>query len=243
MKTWETKNGCKVIRVLSGRSNVYLILNDKNSVLVDTGKKSTFGRLRRNLDSLNIPVEKIDTLILTHTHFDHCQSAKKIQEKSGCRIIVSEAARDNIQNGFTKLPKGTFFITTLLSKAGNVFVRHLFGYEPFQSEVFVNNDITLRHGSGVIRIIGTKGHSDDSVSILVDNEIAIVGDAMFGIFQNSIFPPFADDISKTVESWKALLETDCILFLPGHGGEIPRNRLEKQLREHIKKSNFNSVQL
>jgi len=238
MKTWLTINGCKIHRVLSGRSNAYLIPCHNNSILVDTGKKTAFGKLCSRLDSLSIPVEKIQTLVLTHTHFDHCQSAKQIMDRSNCRIIVSDKARENIRDGFTRLSRGTSFMTDFLSKTGNSIGQAGFGYEPFQADTFVRGNLTIYEGKSVIRIIETKGHSDDSVSILVDNEIAIVGDVMFGIFGNSIFPPYADDIPEMLESWKVLLETDCKTFLPGHGGEIPRNRLEKELHKYSGKFKF-----
>jgi glyoxylase-like metal-dependent hydrolase (beta-lactamase superfamily II) len=238
MKTWKTKNG-NIIRVLSGRSNVYLIMNGNNIILVDTGKRSAFGRLIRRLDTLNIPVEKISTLILTHTHFDHCQSAKKIKEKSGCRIIVSSAAAESIQKGYTRLPNGTFPITKLISGFGNSFGKNRFGYEPFQHDILVNGDFDLDDGEDGIKIIKSAGHSADSVSILIENEIAIVGDLMFGLFRNSAFPPYADNITEMIESWGKLLSTDCKIFLPGHGREIKRSLLEKEYIKSIQKRIIN----
>lgn len=239
MKTWKTKNGSKIIRVLTGRSNAYLILNGNNTILIDTGKKTAFGRLNRRLDKLNISIEVISTLILTHTHFDHCQSAKKIQDKSGCRIIVSGAATDYIQKGYTRLPNGTFPITKLISGFGNLIGQNEFGYEPFRPDILVNGDYDLYDGKDSIKIIKSSGHSDDSVSILVENEIAIVGDLMFGIFLKSIFPPYADDTSEMIESWGKLLNTGCKIFLPGHGREIKRNHLEKEYKKYTQK--FNNI--
>lgn len=235
MKKWNTKNGSKIIRVLSGRSNAYLILKGNNTILVDTGKKTAFGRLNRRLDILNMPVAGISSLILTHSHFDHCQSAKKIQEKSGCKIIVSNAANGFITKGYTRLPSGTLPITRLISKLGNLIGENGFGYEPFRPDILVNGDFDLDGWENIIKIIKSAGHSDDSLSILVNNEIAIVGDLMFGIFRNSVFPPYADDIPELIKSWGKLLNTDCNIFLPGHGREIKRNLLEKEFEKYTRK--------
>lgn len=62
----------------------------------------------------------------------------------------------------------------------------------------------------------------------MDNEIAIVGDAMFGVFNNSVSPPYADDTEKMIESWGKLLNSGCNIFLPGHGKAIKRSLLEKE---------------
>jgi glyoxylase-like metal-dependent hydrolase (beta-lactamase superfamily II) len=237
MKTWKTKNGSKIFRILSGRSNAYLILYDDITILVDTGRKTAFGRLNERLNTLNLPIEEISTLILTHTHFDHCQSARKIQKKNGCRIIVSDAAAGYVEKGYTRLPDGTFTITKLISRFGNLIGEIAYGYEPFLPDIFVNGDFALNDGKEGIKIIKTTGHSDDSVSVLVENEIAIVGDLMFGILKNSIFPPYADNIPEMLESWGKLLNTDCNIFLPGHGREIKRNLLETEFEKYTRKVN------
>jgi len=236
MKTWKTKNGRSIIRVLSGRSNAYLIPDGNKYILIDTGEKSAFGRLKNSLEILNITVEEISTLILTHTHFDHCQSAGKIQEKSGCRVIVSGFAADYIQKGYTRLPKGTIPVSKLISRFGNLIGENGFGYDPFRPDILIKYDFDL-DGKDSIKIIESAGHSDDSVSILIENEIAIVGDLMFGILPNSIFPPYADNISKMLESWGKLLDTDCTIFLPGHGREVSRNLLEKEYEKYSRKLN------
>jgi glyoxylase-like metal-dependent hydrolase (beta-lactamase superfamily II) len=45
------------------------------------------------------------------------------------------------------------------------------------------------------------------ISIIIDDEIAIVGDAMVGTIPDSIYPPFADDKKLLIKSWKKLLKT------------------------------------
>jgi glyoxylase-like metal-dependent hydrolase (beta-lactamase superfamily II) len=41
-------------------------------------------------------------------------------------------------------------------------------------------------------------------------------------------PPYADNTDKMIKNWKRLLNTDCKIFLPGHGNEIKRELLKKQ---------------
>lgn len=75
-------------------------------------------------------------------------------------------------------------------------------------------------------VLPTPGHSPGSMSVVVDEEIAIVGDALFGVFRWSVLPPYAADLDRTIESWGRLLETGCELFLPGHGSAKTRAELE-----------------
>ena len=235
MKSWNTKKGSRIIKVLSGRSNAYLILKDHDAILVDTGKTSSLKTLKKNLNSLNISIEDISFIILTHTHFDHCQSAEKIKEISDCKIIISGAAEDSVRNGYTKLPDGSFLITKLIARIGRLIGKSKFGYEPFRHDILVNGDFDIKVGNSEIKIVKTTGHSADSVSILVDSEIAIVGDVMFGVFNNSVFPPYLEDTKEMIESWKKLLNTGCKIFLPGHGKEINRNLLQKEYEKYARK--------
>jgi hypothetical protein len=64
--------------------------------------------------------------------------------------------------------------------------------------------------------------------VIVNGELALVGDAMFGVFRNSIFPPFADDVPQMVKSWGKLLDTGCSLFLPSHGSANSRALVERE---------------
>jgi flavorubredoxin len=45
MKTWQTKSGYKVIQVLAGRSNVFLLTNGEQNILVDTAENSFNGTI------------------------------------------------------------------------------------------------------------------------------------------------------------------------------------------------------
>jgi hydroxyacylglutathione hydrolase len=73
--------------------------------------------------------------------------------------------------------------------------------------------------------MNTPGHTTGSMSVIVDDEVALVGDTMFGVFKRSVFPPFADDVSEMIKSWGKLLNSNCKFFLPSHGREKSREQL------------------
>jgi len=207
-------------------------------ILIDTGKESSFRKLSNNIDSLGLSLNKITHLILTHTHFDHCQSARKIKDNSSCKIIVSSNAVNSTENGYTELPKGTTYMTKQISRLGQLIGKRKFGYRPFKPDILIRENYDLNSTDSMIKILETSGHSEDSISILIDNEIAIVGDVMFGVFKNSIFPPYADNTDKMIKSWNLLLNTDCDTFLPGHGTEIKRDLLKRQYDKYARKHNM-----
>ena len=224
MKTYTTKSGYRISRVLGGRANVYLINTSNNHFLVDTGMSFSFQKLIQNLN-LNLNL----TLILTHTHFDHCQNAGRLQHRFGCNIIMSREAAIYAQQGYTPIPEGTNLLTKGLVWAGRRIRIKALTYQPFSADMLIDHPMGLQDQNLNIDIIPTPGHSADSISIIVDNEIALVGDSLFGMFPNSIFPPFADDVPLLYQSWQILQNTGCHTFLPGHGRSISRKKLEKIL--------------
>lgn len=228
---WQN-NQVKIVQVLSGRSNAWLLLADNLSILVDTGKASSFDKIFRNIRKTGLNPEQLDYLFLTHTHFDHCQSAARIRDLSGCRIMASVNAKTSVSTGYTELPKGALLPTRFISMLGRSIGRKRFGYPPFLADFWMEEPKAFGFNDLDIRIIETPGHSPDSISLIVQNEVAIVGDALFGIFPNSVFPPYADDVPQLIGSWGKLLDTGCSLFLPGHGRPINRDFLEKEFGKY-----------
>jgi len=215
MKSWETKSGYKIIRVLAGRSNVFLLTNVNKNILIDTSAKFMRRRLEKGLRQLNIT--SIDYLILTHTHFDHAANAARVKEKYGARVIVHKSEASYLVNGENIVPRGTNPITgTLVRLLGKIFLSRA-GYQPCQYDILVDSVLDLDEAGFNARIIHTPGHSPGSVSLIIDDEIAVVGDAMFGMSARSVFPPYASDVKQMINSWGILLATKCSVFLPAHG--------------------------
>ncbi|MGE0076684.1 MAG: MBL fold metallo-hydrolase [Bacteroidales bacterium] len=232
MRKWTTKNGYEIFQVLAGRSNSYLVKFGDVIVLVDAGKTSAYKRLIRNIDSLNISPNTQRILVLTHTHFDHCQNAWVLFNSHQFKIVFSQLEFEFAKQGNAPLPKGTNPITGLISKIGRNYFSSRFSYSPFTSDILVDTEMEFSTFGLNIKAVKTPGHSIGSISVIVDDEIALVGDALFGVFPNSVYPPFADDARLMVDSWGQLLQTNCRLFLPGHGNVVSRDLLLKEYTKH-----------
>lgn len=226
MKSWTTKKGTRIFQLLGGRCNVYAIATNDGIILVDTGKSEAYTRLIKRLKELGI--SEISHLFLTHTHFDHCQSAHKLKNKFACKIIASEKAVKFAAAGYTQIPEGSLPALKTLSRLGQKIGKQRFGYTPFHIDMPIKEKTQL---TAHIYIIETPGHSIDSITIVVDNEIALVGDNLLGMFKNSVYPPFVDDEAQMINSWNLLLESKCCWFLPGHRKPIHRKLLEKEYQK------------
>jgi glyoxylase-like metal-dependent hydrolase (beta-lactamase superfamily II) len=90
MKLWKTERKNEIFQVLSGRNNCFLIPSEKGNMLIDTGLEFAYSSLRKDIEHLHLATGKIDYLILTHTHFDHCRNARAIQAEYGSQIVVGK---------------------------------------------------------------------------------------------------------------------------------------------------------
>ncbi|HRZ43098.1 MAG TPA: MBL fold metallo-hydrolase [Bacteroidales bacterium] len=232
MKTFTTKSGYQIIQLLSGRANVWLVEAGSIRILVDTGitlnRKKLLNKLNpeslRSRDSASL---RLNFLLLTHTHFDHCQNAAWLKNRLGCKIIVGESAKEFVRMGYTPIPGGVTRWARFVVRLGRKFRPGFTGYAPFQADMIVKEKFTFALEGVNLEIIPTPGHSSDSISLLVDGEVAIVGDTLYGMVSGKAMPPFADDVPLLKQQWKVLLDTGCQWFLPGHGKPISAALLQK----------------
>lgn len=235
MNRWKTRSGCDVIQVLAGRSNVFVLRNGEKNLLVDTSVSRLRKNLQRRLDSLG--VKTIDYLVLTHAHFDHAANARHIQKKYKAKVIVQRVDEPWLSAGDNMLPAGTNLITRAIVNLLGKWLFHLFRYEPCHPDIVVDSHYNLSSFGENVYLVHSPGHTPGSMSIIVDDELALVGDTLFGVFRWTVFPPYARDPETMVRSWRKLLQTNCSLFLPSHGTSIQRTLLKKDYDRRIQALN------
>lgn len=239
MKSWITKSGQKIYRILDGRCNCFLISYQNKHLLIDTGRTNKWKKLSRELDKLGVNSNSLTSLILTHSHFDHAENAANVKKKFKTRIIIHRSEADYLQNGENPVIHGTTFFTRFITeRLSRKLLTRYFRYEPVQYNILIEDVYDLSNLDFNGYLIHTPGHSPGSISVIIDNEIAIVGDAMFGVFKGSVFPPFASDPGLMVKSWERLLNTGCSIYLPAHGMGRSKELLQRQYDKYKKVYNL-----
>jgi hydroxyacylglutathione hydrolase len=231
MKTWMPGDDCLLRRLKSTRCNVYLLSCGDKHLLFDTSMKFEREAILRKIKKMGI--NRLDLMILSHTHFDHVGNAAAFRLELTPRVIAHQSEADFLRAGDTPLPQGSNAFTRKLVEMHDKHQVPDFSYEPCQVDIEVTEELDLGEYGFPARLIHTPGHSRGSMSLIIGEQIALVGDAMFGQLPLVLFPVFADDKEGVIQSWEKLLKTTCTLFLPAHGVPIKRTLLQKKTDHHI----------
>jgi len=189
-----------VVNVGYRSTNYWVVSAGRSRLLVDLGWPGTMGRMHANLERMDVPLAEIRYALATHYHPDHAGLAQELKQ-AGVPLLVVDvqvAAIPRLKT-WTKPRDGYVEIT----EHDNVVIS-------FAESRAVLEDIGIPG-----EILHTPGHSDDSVSLLLDDGAAFTGDLTH--------PALAGEAEVAVvqESWRVLRERGATRFHPGHGPVWP----------------------
>lgn len=74
-------------------TSCYLIIG-KDIVMIDAGGPKKLQQFRKILAKNKIGPARIKFIVITHSHFDHCGSARDIRDLTGAKIAIHKRERD-----------------------------------------------------------------------------------------------------------------------------------------------------
>jgi hydroxyacylglutathione hydrolase len=216
-----------VIPVKLGLVKSFVIKGDK-AVIVDTGYPGNSERILDHLRKNGIEPSDVSLIIITHGHIDHYGSADELRKLTGASVAMHRADAEYLK-------KGINYIGVPLGLAGHIF-KSLFirkdeaVYKSLEVDVVFEDYIDLKEFGINGRIIHTPGHTAGSVSIILSDGTAIIGDLMMGgIIRRGTphFPLFANDYTQLEESIRKLLQLSPKVIHTSHGGSFTKEDLER----------------
>jgi len=216
-----------IVSLPLGSSHGYLITWENRAVLVDAGQRKQPKSLTAVLKKKNLSYGDLTHIVLTHSHYDHVGGLADLKQKCDAKVVAHKEEAVCLRSGYTPFPKGTSFFSKLISNLGASLLQKTAHYEPVEPDVIVKDRYELAKDGPHVYIMHTPGHTAGSVSVIVDDTHAFVGDTMFNIFPHTVFPPFANDVHTLMTSWRKLIETGCTHFYPGHGRPFTVEKLLK----------------
>jgi glyoxylase-like metal-dependent hydrolase (beta-lactamase superfamily II) len=221
-----------VIPILLGTAHSYLVPGDRGYLLVDAGGPKQWGKLERRLEELGVGVTAVNLIVVTHGHYDHVGSLSEIARRCNADVLAHQAEVSVIRSGRHRLPRGARAVGTFMAGTVGRLIDGRPAFEPYDPEIVVDGDYDLRSLGYPGKVLATPGHSDGSISVVLEWGEALVGDMAFNLpllSRRTVFPPFADDVPRLLDSWRRVLELPVDRIYPAHGSPFPRQKLEESL--------------
>lgn len=176
-----------IIELKYGNTNTYLIKGKEKYILFDTDWAGTFERFCQAIKSIGIQIQDIEYLFLSHFHPDHMGIAGQLAEL-GIKIVVVDIQKNFVHFSdeiFVK-EKNKSFIPIDDAK---VILISIDESRSFFEKLGIQGEI-----------IETPGHSDDSVSIWLDDGTLLVGDL------NPLYELPLHEGTQIADTWNKLLK-------------------------------------
>ena len=178
-------------------ANTYVLADEdtKEGVIVDVG--GDFDKLQSLLEETGVKIQKI---LLTHGHLDHMYASNEARHVLKASVYIHENDKELYKD------------SKIRSFYGSIATSHL------DIDGFLRDDDILTFGKHSIRVIHTPGHTQGSVSFLVDDSFLLSGDTLF---RNSIgrTDHMGGDMQQEIRSIKEkiLILPGSVAVFPGHG--------------------------
>lgn len=186
-----------------GNTNCYYIEGKNGSILVDTDWAGTLQLFYKKIKELNI--KSIDYILITHYHPDHMGIAQDILDNMNAKLLVIDVQKDYIHCS-----------DKILEKDKNT------NFNPINTKpVIISCDESRKFlkNLGIDgEIIYTPGHSEDSISMILDNGVAFVGD----LYDLKSAATFNDE--KINNSWNNILSHNISKICYGHHEQIIKDK-------------------
>lgn len=183
----------KNVYKIKGDGNIYLILNE-SPTLIDTSDKVDSLHIAEEIKKL-IPLEQIETILLTHLHYDH---AGNMDLFPNAKVYADKTEIENFKNS----PRDFFFYflsndsIKILEEKARALPKEIAG----------------------LKVLNVPGHTQGSVAFVDDkNKIVFSGDTVFnhGVGRQDLPTSNPDVMFESVEKIKELVKQGYKL-MPGH---------------------------
>ena len=178
------------------------IVREKDSdtaLIVDPGEEAD--RLLKAVDELGI--EKVEAILVTHTHFDHVGAVAPIARATGAPVYCPELEREVLANIMDYVPWPGFG-----------------PFESYEADHTVAGGETLDLAGMKLDVLFTPGHSPGHVTYAIRDERALFsGDVLFQGSVGRVDLPGGDwpTLLSSIQSLVDEFEPETVVY-PGHMG-------------------------
>lgn len=185
-----------IVNVGYRSTNFWVVSAGRSRLLIDLGWPGRAAALFANLDRMGVPLSEIRYGLATHYHIDHAGAAQDLKLRGVPLLVMEEQVYAiPLMKQWIKPADGYTEITT----HDNVVIATS-DSRAFLAEMGIAGEI-----------LRTPGHSDDSVSLVLDMGCAFTGDLTLERMVSK------EDPEVVARSWQMLRDRGVTTIYPGHG--------------------------
>lgn len=185
-----------IVNVGYRSTNYYVLSDTRPRLLLDAGWPGSLGTMQQACRRMGIELQEIPYQLATHYHIDHAGLAEELKQL-GVRLFVLDTQVSAIPLMQKHIKPADHY--TPIMPEGNIILTEA-----------TSRDF-LRSIGIAGEIIATPGHSDDSVTLILDEGIAFTGD----LTNPALLPDDADNLAR--QSWEHIRAKGVTTIYPGHG--------------------------
>lgn len=222
----------EIKKITLGITNSYLLAGDEGYIMIDAGIVKQEKKFLRGINRLGIKSGDIKLIIITHAHFDHVGSLAAIKALcNDCPVLIHPREAKLLSGPVVAIPPGTNWQGKIISTIG-ILTRPLLKFPPVTAEKLFDGEFDLKSYGINGKVIHTPGHTAGSLSVLLEDGKAIVGDLAVNFSPSNPFPPFAEKPETIFSNWDLLIKAGVKKIYPAHGASFPVERLLKHYQQH-----------
>lgn len=167
-----------------------LSLKGRPKLLIDVGMPGTLAKLQHQCKRAGVPLTDLKHMVCTHFHPDHAG-------------LVSDL-----------LPLGVRLILVDIQRGAAASVKPEYGAVKVDAALMTtlgDSRVLLAQLGIAGQFVATPGHSDDSISVVLDSGAAFIGDLP------PLFMAAEDSAAVLQASWDRLRACGATTIYPGHG--------------------------
>ena len=156
---------------------MYFISTENGYILVDAGMPGDTKKLDEVFATADVDPNSIQLIVVTHGHMDHMGLLAYAKEATGAELLSHQSLSEKLTNGEIEapVPQNSFghflnYMTGILELSGGADIE---GVPP---DILVEDEFDLSEYGISGEIVHTPGHSQGSISIILDNGETLVGD-------------------------------------------------------------------
>jgi hydroxyacylglutathione hydrolase len=213
----------KVQPIKLAGANIYLIKTESGYILVDAGMPGMGEKLDEVFAEVGVDPKSVQLIIATHGHLDHIGSIAYAQQVTEGSVLCHRSLAESLEN--SEFEQAVPRTKNLRVRLMNYLTRWL-SFTGTKPDIVMDDEFDLSEYGIAGKIIHTPGHSPSSISIMLDNGEALIGDLVREEDSGEIgLGAFYEDKEVLLDSLEKVAAYEPRIIYLSHGTHIDNRAL------------------